>query len=271
MSRTGDHHASDFGLLVPEHRHRPGNMVVVGDEIDLVPGQHLIVRRRHQRGVAAVYPHHHDIQVREDAGELAQRRVDHRAVIAAAQRDGPHHAVGERDGIGGAGHQQAAHDRPRDLHLGRDDHVDRHVVPAEQIGPDLLQIGLGAYAGDLGRHLEQRMRDLAGHHVDLVGLGDRDDHVAVAGRRTLQHIGMGGEADQRADIERVADLARQVFGPVDHRHVIAFGGKLACDVVSDLAGAADDHLHGSSFRRSGEARLGRAPSPTCPPAPHRES
>ena len=106
---------------------------------------------------------------------------------AAADADQPHPVVGERDAIGGARHLEPQRDRARDLDLGRDDHVDRHMLAAEQVLPAALQIALLADARDLGRHVEQRMRDLAGDHVDLVGVRHRDQHVGVGGARLRQH------------------------------------------------------------------------------------
>ena len=138
----------------------------------------------------------------------------------------------------------------RDLHLRRDDNVDRHVLAAEQIRPFRLQIILAAYARDLGRHLEQGMADLAGDHVHLVRIGDRDQHVGLLGTRHLQRAGMRGVANEGAHVERVVDLADQVRRLVDDGDVIALGGQIAGDAGANLPRAADNHVHGCclSFR-----------------------
>ena len=46
------------------------------------------------------------------------------------------------------------------------------------------------HARNLGRHFEQGMGDLAGDHVDLIGVGDGDDHIRVIGPSGLEHVGV---------------------------------------------------------------------------------
>ena len=115
------------------------------------------------------------------------------------------------------------------------------------------------HPGDLGRHIEQAMADLAGHHVDFIGEGHGDDHVGVGGAGALQHIGVGGEPDHALDVEGVADLANQLGPLIDHGHIIAFAGEMAGDVETDLAGAANDNLHDEL---SPSARLADLPRPS---------
>ena len=67
------------------------------------------------------------------------------------------------------------------------------------------KIALRAHTRHLGRHVEQRMSDLAGHHVDLIVQGNRDDHVGLIGTRQRQCVGMRTMPDETAHIERIAD------------------------------------------------------------------
>ena len=91
---------------------------------------------------------------------------------------------------------------------GRDDDVDRHVLAGEQVGPDRRQIALIAHAGDLDRDVEQRVGHLAGHHIDLVGLRDRDDHVGLGDAAAPARRGEK-RTDHRLDVQVVADLLDQ--------------------------------------------------------------
>jgi hypothetical protein len=102
---------------------------------------------------------------------------------------------------------------------------------------------LGADAGDLGGHVEQRVGDLAGHHVDLVVEGDGDDHLGLLGAGLGQHVGVGAMADEAADVEIVADGLDQVRRGIDDRDVVVLGGQSFGDAIADLAGAADQYPH----------------------------
>ena len=87
------------------------------------------------------------------------------------------------------------------------------------------------------------MGDLAGDHVDFVGLGHGDDHVRVAGRRAFQHSGMGRETDHGLNIECVSNLTDLFLRLVDNGDVVVFGGQLTRNMEPDLARAANDNFH----------------------------
>ncbi len=87
------------------------------------------------------------------------------------------------------------------------------------------------------------MGDMAGDHVHLVGMRDRDQHVGIAGAGPLQDLRMGGVADQALHVEGVRQLFDQLARDVDDSDVIVLAGEIAGDVEADLAGAAHDDLH----------------------------
>jgi hypothetical protein len=97
----------------------------------------------------------------------------------ATHAEQPHFVVGERNCLERSRHLQAANDCSGDLDFRRNDDVDRQVLTRKQVRPRGIEVTLLAHAGDLDRHLEQRMRHLACHHVDFVGLRHGDDHVHV--------------------------------------------------------------------------------------------
>ena len=163
-------------------------------------------------------------------GQLAQRRVDDRAFLGADHADQADQPVGERDHVERAGHLQPPGDRLGHLDLRRDDHVDRHVLAAVEVGPERLEIGLVADPGDLGRHAEQEMGDLARHHVHLVRLGHRDHHVGRGAAGLLENRRQRGVTDDRLHVELVRQLLDQFRRLVDHRDVVVLGRQVAGDI-----------------------------------------
>ena len=244
IAAPDDDHPAGFGLLVPEDRHAARHMLGVHGEIDLVSYQHLVVAARHDQTGIPADRQHHDVEIGKQLRELAERSVNDRAAFLAAHGDHPHTPAAERQHVEGARHLKPAFDGAGDLDLGRDDQVDRHVVPAEEIGPGRVQVALVADPRDLFGHVEQRVRDLARHHVDLVGVGNGDDHLGVLGIRVLEHVGERRVADDRPRIHRVGEPLHHRPVAVDHGHVVRLIGELTSDAGADLSGTAYDDLHG---------------------------
>ena len=223
-------------------------MFGVGDEIHFVADQHLIVTARHNQFVAAHDAENDDIEVGENFGQLPERRVDDRATILTAHRDDAQQAIAKGQHIEGAGHLKAPLDGARDFDLGRYDQVDGQMIRAVEIGPCRLQITLVAYAGDLFRHAEYRMRDLAGDHVDLVRIGHGDDHIGIFRARFVEHVGQRGAADQAADFGAFRQFLRDLRIIVDHGDVIRFARQLVRNAQAYLPGATDDYPHAAMLR-----------------------
>src|SRR5690606_22830197 len=146
------------------------------------------------------------------------------------------------------GNGDPAQDHLAHLDLGRDNDVDRKMIPGKEIHIMWLEVELRAYARDLGRHFKQRMRNLTGNHVDLVVERYRDDHVRLVGARFRQHAGIGAMSDYATDIQRVSHRTNEARLGVDDADVMAFGSQPFRDAVAHLAGTANDHLHASAPR-----------------------
>ena len=230
-------------LLVAEQGHGARHLAGFGDEIDFVSRQQLLHARRIQRAVAAQDRDDGDVEVGEQFAELAQRRIDHRATVAQAHADEARPVVGEPGQVQRPRHIETAGYGARHLDFRRDDGVYGHVRAAEQRPPRRFEIGLLADARDLGGHVEQRMPHLARHDVDLVGLGDGDQHVRLARSGPFENVGMRGETDHRLHVEAVAHLADALRRVVDDDDIVVLGGELASDVVADLSGAAHQNSH----------------------------
>ena len=103
-------------------------------------------------------------------------------------------------------------------------------------------------AGNLGWHVEHRVRHLTGHHIDLVGQCDGDDHIRFVCARSRKHIGLRPVTDKSPHIKCVAHDLDMACGCVDDRDVVLFGGKPLGDAVSDLPCSANDYPHDCSVR-----------------------
>ena len=254
IATPDDDRAVGLFFLVAERRHRPRHMGVVHDEIDFVADQHLVARLGNEVPLRAHDADDIDVQIREQRRQLAQRRVDDRAGVFEADPDEPDPPVRERQHFGGARPGQPPHDRAGDLALGRDDRVYRHPLARKHVGPVPVEIGRAADSGDLGRNVEQGMRNLARDHVDLIDERDGDQHVRVFRPRPGQHVGTGSVAGDCPDIQGLGQLFDQFRRLVHDRNVIVLRRQVAGDIHADLPGAADDHTHGRGITAAGRAR-----------------
>ena len=87
-------------------------------------------------------------------------------------------------------------------------------------------MGLVPDPRDFHRRVEDGMRHLTGHHVDLVGFGDGDQQLGIARARFGQDIRIGCRADNPSDIHLVCQTLDLLFGRVDNGDVILFLGKM---------------------------------------------
>ena len=75
---------------------------------------------------------------------------------------------------------QAAHVIRHHL-LGADQHVDGNGFVGKEAFTS--QVGSGADPGNFGGGAKQRVGHLTGDHIDLVGVGHRDQHIGVFAAR----------------------------------------------------------------------------------------
>ncbi len=138
---------------------------------------------------------------------------DEQAVPVRDHADEPDTPAGKVEHLRGTGIQdQLLHVLAHQL-LGADSDIDRNRILREQLhGVHVLG---GANSGNLGRGVEQRVRDLAGDHVDLVHVRQGDDDVGVVGAGTVEHLRIGRMADDGADIKPVLELSQNLGTHVD--------------------------------------------------------
>ena len=243
IATADDDGAAGFQFFVAEGHHGAGDLAAVDDEINLVASEHLFVGVGDDQLVLADNSHHQDIEIGEKASQLAQGRINDRAILTAAHTYDTDLIPCKGNGIEGAGNLQAPPDGPGDLGFRGNDHIDGHVIAAEQVGPYGFQVILFADAGDLGGHLEEGMGHLAGHYVDFVVIGNGHHHIGILRPGLFENAGMGGETNDAPDLVGIAEAADELRRLVNHRHIIVFPGEMAGNAGPHLTGAANDYLH----------------------------
>ena len=88
------------------------------------------------------------------------------------------------------------------------------------------------------------MRDLTSHHVDLIAVGDRNDHVGIVGARLRHDVGMAGHTPDRPDVKSILEFPQSVSVLVDDRDVAGFFGEILGEVTADLTSTQDDDFNG---------------------------
>src|SRR5690606_39769330 len=89
--------------------------------------------------------------------------------------------------------------------------------------------------------------DAAGDHVDLIVVGNRDQHVRIFYARLDQDIWMGALAGNYPDVEPVAQLAQPELIGIHYRNVVGFTGEVLGKTAAYLSGAKDNDLHRPSL------------------------
>ena len=126
-----------------------------------------------------------------------------------------------------------------------DNHVHRYIFTVEKrflVGQVLLR----ANARNLGGCIEQGVGHLAGHHVDLITVGDGYQHIGVFGTCFEQCVGMRGLARDGADVQPVLQQAQLFTVDVYHRDVILFVSQVFGQGTADLTGAENNDFHSSA-------------------------
>ena len=179
---TGDENGSRLMLLMGKGRHGPVQMLGITDEINAVTRLHHLgtIARQGQFAVANNGKDGHR-QVRKQIRQMPDGRVDDRADLAALHTDKVHPAAAHILHVERPRDAQLVADGGGHLCLRRDDMVDGKLVRRIEVAIDRVQIGLVPDTRDLYRCVENGVRHLAGHHIYLIRLGDRDQQFGIPG------------------------------------------------------------------------------------------
>ena len=169
--------------------------------------------------------------------------------MEGAHRHQLHSAVGEVEHLQRAGVFEQFLDLRHDRPFGVDEHVDGHVLAAEELEGRFVAVGpggvlLGADAGDLARRPEERVADLAGHHVDFVAVGDGNQEVHVVGAGGEQGVRARGVAVDGLDVQPVLQRLQASPVVIHQRDVEVLAGEVFGQRPPGLAGAENQDLHG---------------------------
>ena len=171
------------------------------------------------------------------------------------------HSVHESFGIKGRGCGKSLKRGCRYFLFRADHDVDWHVVTPVQIRIDRGQIGLAAQTGNLAIDAKDRMGNLTGHHVHLIGMGGGDDHLGITGTSPIQYVGIAGETRNPLNIQRIGGASYQLCVTINNRDVVAFSGQVTGNLPTDLPCAANNHFHVGFLWRCALYRHLAEPSP----------
>ena len=170
-----------------------------GEEKDLIQGLDHRRRPGDDDLSAAINGHQPAGQAGDELGQAAQGLSGHRAT----RLDPDHRQLGATidkiEDLQASGLIDQVGDRLGDQALRTDDMVDGN-------GPGREELGMGQVVGvadprQAGGGLEEQVGKLTGDHVGLVAVGDRQHQIGLLDPGLDQHVGVGGMADDRAQIE----------------------------------------------------------------------
>ncbi len=242
VAAAGDQHPLVVVLEAAQLAHHRADVVLGGDEEHFVIGFDDGVALGNDRPVAAEDRRNPGVHVGHVLAQLAQLVAHQRAAVIGAHRHQLHAAGGEVDHLQGAGVLDQPLDVVGDHLLRADDHVDGNGVFVEQLVRAAGVVG-GADTGDFGGGAEQGVGHLAGDHVDLVGVGDGDQHVGVFGAGFLEHPGIAAHAEHGANVQTVPQFPQALAVDVDDGDVVAFPRQVLRQGAAHLAGTENDDLH----------------------------
>ena len=158
------------------------------------------------------------IGTRDVLAQRAQRLTHQRTSLQRADTDQPHASIRKVEHLQRAGIADQTGDVLGDQLLGTDPHIDRDAVFAEQ----RLALGErgGAHARDFLRRPVQRPSDVAGQHVDLVAVGERDQDVGAGDAGGLENARTGRVAVDGANVEPILQIAQDVLVHVDDGDIV---------------------------------------------------
>ena len=220
IAAAADHHPLDRFVEPAQFAHDAADVFLGGNEKYFVACLDNGIAGRNHRAVLPENCRHPRIDVGDVLADVLQFLAHQRAAVESAYRHQADASFGEFQ------HLQRLRklDQLGDIvgeHLFRTDHrVHRKILRRKHLR--VRQVIGRADARDLGRDVEHRRRQFAGNEIGFIALGDRKDHVGVAGAGALQHLGVPGIADDGAQIEAVLQFAQPAGIGIDHGDVVGF-------------------------------------------------
>ena len=181
------------------------------------------------------------LDFRHVRSQLADPFAGDHALRGHFHRHHLHPARGEIEHLEGAGKADQAGDVFGHDLFRADQYVNRHGLKGKQ--PVAAQVFVIAHAGNFRRRVEHRVGDLAGHHVGLIAVGHRDDHVRVPRACLIEHRRMGPGAVYGLQVQPLLEVAQDRRIAIDYRNIIGFTAKIGGYGRADLTCPENNDLH----------------------------
>ena len=91
------------------------------------------------------------------------------------------------------------------------------------------------------------MCKLAGQHIGFITVGHCDQHIGIDDTGSPEHVGKGGMASDRLDIQSTAQVIEQIGIVIHQRNIISLGCEIRCNSGADLSSAQNQDFHCSSL------------------------
>ena len=239
---AGDDDTPDRLVQFTHFAHEHAYILPCSDEKDFVAFANDRPAVRDQRLAAAVNGGDSPFRVRDVFRECGNFLIDQQATAVDACTDQSHTPIGEVEHLQRARVQDQLLDVFTDKLLRADADVDGNGILREQLFRGHV-IG-AANACDFRRRLEQCVADLAGDHIGLVGVRERDDNVRVAGTGAFEHFRVSRVTNYGPDVEAILEFPEDFGARVDDgdfvrlftREMVGRGG-------ADLASAENQYFH----------------------------
>jgi len=252
IAAANQNHTFLHPVRLAENLHCAGDIFHVAKDVAFIACEKLIARLGRKKRAFAPHANNDGAQCGKQIGQLAQRRVDHRAIVIQLDPQKLRLPVEKRLCVKGRRGRQPLQCRIGHLLFGADHNINRHVIAAIEIGIDRIQIGLAAQTRDLARDGENRMGHLTGDHIHLVRMGRGDNHIGIARTGFVQNIGIACKSGDTLHIQRIGRLTHQRRIVVNDRDVVALAGQMTGNLPAHLSCTTNDDLHARPFTASND-------------------
>ena len=159
----------------------------------------------------------------------------------------PYPSVGEFEDLERTGIMDQVLDILGDQLFRAEPHIHRRSFRSEQFGR--IEVFGRSNSSNLCIDAELRIRDLTSHHVDLVAVCQRDDHIGVSSARSLEYIRVACVADNRAYVEAILEVPERTGVSIDDGDLVSlFARKLMGNARADSPGSEDQYIHVVGYR-----------------------
>ena len=243
IAAAGEHDALVRLFQLAHFRNDGRDVFARGEKENLVAGLDDAFGGWLDRLAFAKYRRHAHIDLRHNLAHGLQLPPHHQAPVISLDRHQLYPALGKIEHLHRARMLDQVVDVVGNQRFRADHDVYRDRILGEQ--SRATQVFRRANARDLGWRVKNRRRDLACDHIDLVTIGQRDQHVGIVGAGIFEQPRVGAVTANRAQIQPILQFRQNFLVGVDYGYFVAlFPGELRCDRRAYLPGPEDNYIHG---------------------------